>query len=508
MKKLNICIIDLINNAPSNELYNKLVFSGIMSIMPQVIGVWCLQMGHKVSYLLYRGETNISKQIPDNQDVVFISSFTFTAQLAYAISNMLRSKGVITILGGPHARCYPEDSCKYFDYVIGLTDKKMISEILIDCSPNHTQGLYLSRNNQPLSLPSAEERWEFIEKGLHNAPVVKIVPMISSLGCPYHCDFCIDSTIPFQQLDIGTIKEDLKFVLGKFKRPLIGWYDPNFGIRFNNIMDAIEEIVPRNRVDFIAECNLSILTESNVFRLRKNGFATIISGIESWYKYGNKTGGDTLNGYNKVKQASDQLNMVQRFIPNVNANFILGLDSDFGSEPYELTKRFIDSTPGVFPSYLLLSSFGRGAPVNIEYQRENRLIPFPFHVHRSVHTLNIRPKNYTWIEFYDNMIDLMKYSFSVRTIYRRFRTIRSMIPKWLILAQTVSVGGYGKIYYHKVIRNLLKTDIQFRRFFEQETNEIPEFFKKRVEKDLGSLWHWLPENALQHDPNEYLKSFK
>jgi hypothetical protein len=27
-----------------------------------------------------------------------------------------------------------------------------------------------------------------------------------------------------------------------------------------------------------------------------------------------------------------------------------------------------------------------------------------------------------------------------------------------------------------------------------------------VRQDLGPLWEWLPEGALQHDPHAYLKS--
>ncbi len=173
--------------------------------MPQMIGFWCKQYGHNVSYSLYGGLTRIIKHIPDNLDLAFISSFTFTAHLAYAISNMLRTKGVITILGGPHARCYPEDSCKYFDFVLGLTDKEMLYDILKDCD-HHYPGIFLSCNKQPQFLPSIKERWEFIEKGFLNASVIKLIPMLSSFGCPYKCDFCINSTIPYQQLDIDPLK--------------------------------------------------------------------------------------------------------------------------------------------------------------------------------------------------------------------------------------------------------------------------------------------------------------
>lgn len=340
-----ICIIDLVHNGPTNDLYQGLINSSVMSIMPQVIGAWCRQLGHRVEYVFYGGLSNLIKQIPDNLDIVFISSFTFTAHLAYAVSNMLRSKGVVTILGGAHARCYPEDSQKYFDYVIGLCDKELLSDVLKECSRNLDGGISLSSNKHPLSLPPIEERWDFIKKGFQQNSIIKLVPMLSSFGCPYQCDFCIDSTIPYKSLDLDSLKIDIQFILSKIKRPRIGWYDPNFGVRFNAVMDAIEETVPQKNVDFLAECNLTLLTESNVARMKKNGFASIMPGIESWFGYGQKAGSSTLEGFEKVKQVSDQLNMVQRNIPYVNANFIMGLDNDHGLEPFESTKKFIELTP-------------------------------------------------------------------------------------------------------------------------------------------------------------------
>lgn len=507
MKKLRICIIDLIHNAHTIELYQILINSGIMSIMPQIIGVWCRQQGHEVHYLLYGGRSNIIKQIPDNTDIVFISSFTFTAHLAYSVSNMLRSKGAVTILGGPHARCYPEDSCKYFDYVIGLINKELLIELLQNCTHNNFQGICLSSKNHPQSIPSVEERWEFIEKGFGYSTVIRLVPMISSFGCPFSCDFCIDSSIPYQQLDIDSLKEDLQFIVRKLKRPHIGWYDPNFGIKFDSIMGAIEEIIPRKSADFIAECTLSVLNESNVRRLKQNGFICVIPGIESWYAYGNKTGIGNVTGLEKVKKVSEQLNMVQQSIPYVNANFIVGLDSDRGTEAHELTKKFIELSPGVYPSYLLFSAFGRASESNLKFQQENRIIPIPFHAHRSTHFTNIRPQNYSWLYFYENLIDVLDYSFSKRALHRRFNKIKNKKLKWYILAQSLSSGGYGKVLFHRRILDQLKTDKQMLSFFEQETSEIPNFFKEKVKNDLGPyLWSWLPDGALEHDPNAYLRS--
>jgi hypothetical protein len=56
------------------------------------------------------------------------------------------------------------------------------------------------------------------------------------------------------------------------------------------------------------------------------------------------------------------------------------------------------------------------------------------------------------------------------------------------------------------VRRRLDSDLQFRSYFEQETTELPQFYIDLARKDLGPLWQWLPDGALHHDPNAYLKS--
>ena len=68
--------------------------------------------------------------------------------------------------------------------------------------------------------------------------------------------------------------------------------------------------------------------------------------------------------------------MILRYIPYVQTNFVMGLDCDAGPEPFDLTKKFIDLCPGAFPAYSLLSAFGRAAPLNLEYQKAGRVLPF------------------------------------------------------------------------------------------------------------------------------------
>jgi hypothetical protein len=506
MRKLRIGVLDLASKGPTRALWARVMNANLASIMPQVVGVWCQKAGHDVSFVCYTGFEDLTRELPKDLDLMFIGAFTESALLAYAISARLRAQGVVTVLGGPHARCYPQDAQKYFDYVLGFTDEATIEEVLRDCSSHSPLGLRLSATRQPSHLPGVRERWGFIESTLKKAPMIKLVPMIASVGCPYTCSFCIDSTVPYQLFDTDVLKEDLRFLLTKFKRPLVGWHDPNFGIRFDELMNSIEEAVPRNRIDFIAESSLSLLTEPRLQRLKRNGFKALLPGIESWFDLGEKARTGITQGEAKVQRVADHVNMILRYIPYIQTNFVMGLDSDAGPEPFELTKQFIDLAPGAFPGYSLLTAFGEAAPLNVEYQRENRVLGFPFSFLNNNGAMNIRPKNYSWPAFYQHIIDVTRYSFSRRAIIRRIGATNAFIPKWLNVVRAISSEGAGRLRYYTQVHQHLLSDRTVRDYFEQESDILPAFYTQQIRRELGPMWDALPEGALHHDPYAFMKS--
>jgi len=503
MRRLRVAVVDLVTKGPTRSLYARVMHANLASIMPQVIAVWCEAEGHEVRFVCYTGLEELSEDLPSAVDLVFIGAFTEAALLAYALSNRFRAQGAVTVLGGPHARCYPEDARKYFDYVLGFTDRAVIRDVLEDCSRHRPEGALLAAKEQPRELPGVRQRWKFISDTLSKAPLLKIVPMLGSLGCPYTCNFCIDSVVPYQPLDVEVMKEDLRFLKRTVKRPRVAWHDPNFGVRFDDTMDAIEEAVPEDSIDFIAESSLSLLGEDHLRRLRKNGFKAVLPGIESWYELGNKSKTGRNVGMEKVEKVSEHVNMILRHLPYVQTNFVLGLDCDQGAEPFELTKEFLRRTPGAFPGFSLLSAFGRAAPINLDLQRAGRVLPFPFHFLDNNRAMNVRPRNYSWPEFYDRVIDLTRFAFSWKAIGRRFEATEGAIPRWMNVVRAVSSEGFGRIRYHTEIRRRLDFDLPLRRYFEQKSDELPEFYVAQARNDLGPLWDSLPPGALRHDPNAY-----
>ena len=499
-RKLRVGVVDLTANGPTRALYARVMNANLASIMPQVVAVWCEQQGHDVTFVCYTGMEDLVEELPSDVDLVFIGAFTEAAHLAYALSNLFRSRGAVTALGGPHARCYPHDARRYFDYVLGFTDLGVVRDVLEDCAPHRPLGAQLGAARQPAALPGVRERWKFIEPTLKKSPFLKLVPMLASLGCPYTCSFCIDSTVPHQPLDLDVMRDDLRFLLTRLRRPVVGWHDPNFGVRFQETMDAIEQAVPAGRIKFIAESSLSLLGEPNLQRLARNGFGAILPGIESWYEMGNKSKTGKQTGIDKVRAVADHVNLILRYIPYIQTNFVLGLDADEGQEPFELTKRFLDLAPGAFPGYSLLSAFGQAAPINVEYRRANRVLPFPFHFLNNNHAMNVKPLHYTWPDFYDRVIDLTRYSFSWRTIARRVRSTGGVRPRFMNLVRSVSSEGPGRLRYYTSIRRRLDTDPELRAFFDGETRRVPSFYVDRIRQSLGSLWSWLPAGGIEHEP--------
>ena len=507
MRSLRITILDLVTKGPTDSLYAKVMNQNLASIMPQVVGVWCEQLGHQVRFICYTGREDLHRELLEETDLVFIGAFTRSALTAYALSNLFRARGVVTVLGGPHARSYPEDAARYFDYVVGFTDKALIHEILSECAPNRPFGKHIQAAQQPTELPGVKERWKFIEPTLAKAPTsFKIVPMIGSMGCPYTCGFCVDAHVDYQPLSFDQISEDLKFLRTKMKRPIVAWHDPNFGVRFQEYMRAIETAIPPNSIDFIAESTLSLLSEPHLKRLKANGFKAILPGIESWYDMGDKSRTGRQTGTDKVKPVADHINLILRYIPYVQVNFVLGLDSDKGPEPFELTKQFLDAAPGAFPAFSLLTAFGRSAPFNLALQQEGRVLPFPFHFLDNNHAMNVRPKNYAWPEFYDHVVDISKHAFSWPMIAKRVVLNRGWIPKWFNFVRSVSSEGFGRIAYHAKIRKLLDTNREVRNFMEGETMALPEFYARKIRGKLGPLWEHLPPSAVMHEHHAYLKS--
>jgi len=109
------------------------------------------------------------------------------------------------------------------------------------------------------------------------------------------------------------------------------------------------------------------------------------------------------------------------------------------------------------------------------------------------------------VDFYDKVIDLTKYAFSLKAIYRRFTHTHGFTSKWMNVMRAISSEGWGRLKFYRQVRQNLIQDRSFRQYFEGESQQLPAFYYNIIKADLGVWWQWLPATALSHNAYAYLQ---
>lgn len=492
-------IVALPSKNLSFSAFNLLFSKQYSGVTTQAVSVWCRQLGHQTYYNTYYGVGKPEKQLPDDLDIIFISCCSQFAPLAYALAKLYRKAGVKTVIGGAHAKSFPQDCLRFFDIVVKECDKHLISDIL---AGQFAPGSSISSATSYTEVPSVEEREEEIRIASYfrkrwRHPVITTVPLLSSMGCPYTCNFCTDWDNPYQVLPAERLIADVTYIAKHLPGATILFHDPNFGVKFDTVCDALEAIPTHLRVPYLIECSLSILNESRLKRLADTGCIIGLFAIESWHEYTNKAGvSRKKTAEQKMNNIVAQFEQIKHYIPYLQANFIFGVDNDAGEEPIELTKAFIRKAPYVWPVLNMPVPFG-GTPLQETMLAEGRVLktmPFNFYYPPF---LVARPKNYDIIDYFEKMIDLSAFATSKEITKLRLQAAANLKHKISHYLRALVEKDFTRHY--REILNLLKTDEQFLAFHEGRSEQLPHYYRKRRAELIGpyaellSEEDWIPD---------------
>ncbi len=453
------------------------------SIMPQAVAVWCRQLGHQVFYATWYGRGDPKGRLPNDLDVVFIASYTQASALAYALAKLYRKEKVLTVIGGPHAKSFPHDCLRFFDLVVVQCDKTLIADILRGIFEPHS---ILSSGRTLEDLPSVEERLPEIKKSSFlwgKIPYLSsTVPLLSSVGCPYRCNFCTDWDNPYVMLPLDRLEVDLRYLSQHFPKVKIAFHDPNFAVKFDETLDVLERLPEGARNPYLMESSLSVLRGPRLQRLANTHCIYVAPGIESWSDYSNKGGVGRITGSEKVQRVVEHLQLLHEYVPGIQANLIFGLDIDEGDEPVELTKEFMSRTPFAWPVVNIPVPFG-GTPLCDEYLNNRRILrnmPFAFYYFPYLVTTL---KNYGPVTYYQKLIELYSHSSSTQILRQRLLTTPNSALRLLQVMRTL--GRREQIRKLRQILCGLSNDSQFRSFHEGESSVLPKFYHQEYERMLG-----------------------
>lgn len=197
--KVVLCHVG-IRNIGFNSFYNKfdLTFNNIDTyLVPNGIcylGAALRKQGHEVTYLDLRmlsGWKEVEEQLKEiNPRMVGCGFQTPNREYAIELCKIAKRLGMITIVGGPHATCAPDDalSCLDFDHVVVGEGEITLPKI---CDM-YDQGIIPTRFHQgefvsdlsALNLPYLSQLYENVVK------LKKCGFLVTSRGCPGRCSFC------------------------------------------------------------------------------------------------------------------------------------------------------------------------------------------------------------------------------------------------------------------------------------------------------------------------------
>lgn len=485
MKKLKIGILDLLHDTPPSNggyaIYRNELRRQFVSIMPQAISVWCRNMGHDVYYRIYYGQAEPEQLLPKDLDVIFITSYTQASLLAYALGKVFKANGATTIIGGPHAKAFPDDCLRFFDHVVLNCNRSTIADIL---NGQYEPATVIDTRESLTEIPTVRERMpELMATTLNRKlAVLRVVPILSSVGCPYTCNFCSDGDSSYQHLPPEELREDLKFVAQNISSAFVTFHDPNFGVRFDETMYALESLPPEHRPAYGIQSTLSILKESRMQRLHDTGCLYVAPGVESWSDFGDKAGRKRLMGKDKLTNVLEQFQMMRRYVNGFQANFVFGTDADQGDEPAELTCEFIRKTPYAWPGISIPTPFGNTEMFDDFLAQGRVLKQLPFGLYYKPY-LSFIPLNYSPVEYYQQLIKILSTAASFRGLVDRMTMKNLLRVKALYLVQMS--GVYNDLKRVREIYELIKKDKTLQAFHEGRSQILPDFYQEKLFHRLG-----------------------
>jgi len=255
--------------------------------------------------------------------------------MAYRLSEKLRAKGKIVIMGGPHfrGRNYSEalDKC---DVVASSICQQEWLDLLADIEagnlePGAACARHLSDANNKFRYPDNLHE-SFSSHHWYHVPCVP-----TSLGCPYNCSYC-GPLMPncYIKRDPAVIYKNMAHM----KNKAIVIPDASFGLNKNHVLEIMEAIAPLKKTLYITTTLARISDRELLKALAHGGVRAIAVGIETLNsklkKHGNVSSQENLR---KLIRDCHELGIF------LQGNFILGLDTD-GPEVFDEVFNFLRSS--------------------------------------------------------------------------------------------------------------------------------------------------------------------
>lgn len=242
----------------------------------------------------------ITKEDIENFDIIAISSLTSSAPRSYEIARISKSLNKITIMGGPHVTFVPEEALKNnIDYVIRGEAETSLPKFLEELNKDHPDfssipGLSYIENNEFIHNPVSDHHidfdkvpipdWTIVDNSWFENSKIKVIPVMTSRGCPFHCTFCTVTEMFGRQYRVRSINNVInELKLYNNKKNHIFFYDDNFTADKEHTKELLRKMIENNfQFTWSTQVRVDITEDEELLQLMKqSGCDRVYIGFES-----------------------------------------------------------------------------------------------------------------------------------------------------------------------------------------------------------------------------------
>ena len=317
-------------------------------------------------------------------DVVAISILTSNAYRGYRIADAFREKGKIVVMGGIHPSLLPDEALEHADAVVIGEAEGVWGKILEDIESGNLQERY-HEPNPDLDRYIPKDFSTLSKKRMYN-----LVPLQTSRGCPYNCDFCCVTDIFGKKITLIPVKHIVRDIKESGARNFI-FLDDNIIGNQKYARELFTALIPL-KIRWVGQSSISFARNIEIMELaKKSGCRGLFIGLESVLE-------TNTNKYKKLKSLEDTQQSIKKILKMgilIQASVIFGFDEDT-HETFGETIKFLVKNRISLASINALTPYP-GTRVFENFKETGRLLheKWEYYDH---HTVVFQPKNMTPLE--------------------------------------------------------------------------------------------------------------